>query len=743
MGTIADKLTYLNTTKTMLRDSLNKFDSNILTTDTFRSYDAKLNAIYNKLPKVTTTGQGMTIYDVQNGYLDDFKMNGTELCQNTLPNEYQAVEYIESTGTQYIDTGIQTTNNTKISIEAINTFGKTDASQPYGGSLFGARKSNSNSNYCYVTGSLNDFVGTGSGFNQITKNTNISLLKIDYDNSSVKITCGNYNYTANFSINITNSYNIYLFASNQENVAINIGTYKLYSCKIYENNILVRDFVTCYRKADNEIGLYDFITNTFFTNQGTGTFTVGNTTTLPNPDYPQTIKVVEGRQTITDKGKNLFDKNNANYLNAYMGGNTGNIVESTEDKCIYISCKSNTTYTVKKIKDNTKNRFRIGFTNTIPAIGSTCNPHSGNQDTLTDYTLTSNSSNKYLVVYYFVTGGELTEQQILDSIQIEEGSTATNYEPYHEPVSYNIDLHGKNIFDGQYEDGYYNNANGQKPTTQDPYGRRSTNLNEIKSNTNYIISINGNVTNYSIRLFFYDINCNFISTDTTDNGTFTTPANCCYITWHSSALKQNYPDGIPNMMIEQGNVATTYEEYYNYKLAKMPNTTYKNKIYRNNGNWYFEENTKKIVLDGSENIYRQVMNDGTTYRFHITENDIKSFASNELPNMYSNKFIQISRSEIYGYNNGMTANTSMIMIYYDTFKLLTLAEFKNWLSSNKPIIYYVLNEPVTTQITNTTLINQLESLYLHTGTNIITVSNDNNVIPEIEITRLKELERLS
>ena len=57
----ANKLTYLNTTKTMLRDSLNKFGSNILTTDTFRSYDTKLNDIYDKLPKVTQSGAGFTL----------------------------------------------------------------------------------------------------------------------------------------------------------------------------------------------------------------------------------------------------------------------------------------------------------------------------------------------------------------------------------------------------------------------------------------------------------------------------------------------------------------------------------------------------------------------------------------------------------------------------------------------------------------------------------------------------------
>ena len=35
------------------------------------------------------------------------------------------------------------------------------------------------------------------------------------------------------------------------------------------------DLVPCYRKSDGEIGMYDLVSNTFFTNQGTGTFLKG------------------------------------------------------------------------------------------------------------------------------------------------------------------------------------------------------------------------------------------------------------------------------------------------------------------------------------------------------------------------------------------------------------------------------------------------------------------------------------
>ena len=53
------------------------------------------------------------------------------------------------------------------------------------------------------------------------------------------------------------------------------GRYKIYSTRISEQGILVRDFVPCYRKSDNVIGLYDAVNNILYTNAGSGTFTKG------------------------------------------------------------------------------------------------------------------------------------------------------------------------------------------------------------------------------------------------------------------------------------------------------------------------------------------------------------------------------------------------------------------------------------------------------------------------------------
>ena len=50
---------------------------------------------------------------------------------------------------------------------------------------------------------------------------------------------------------------------------------QLYGCKIWDDDILVRNFVPCYRVSDNKPGLYDLVNDEFLTNSGTGEFTLG------------------------------------------------------------------------------------------------------------------------------------------------------------------------------------------------------------------------------------------------------------------------------------------------------------------------------------------------------------------------------------------------------------------------------------------------------------------------------------
>jgi hypothetical protein len=68
---------------------------------------------------------------------------------------------------------------------------------------------------------------------------------------------------------------MYLFALNVAGVAADITSSRCYSCKIYDNGILVRDFVPCKNTA-GEVGLFDLVGNKFYGNNGAGNFIAGD-----------------------------------------------------------------------------------------------------------------------------------------------------------------------------------------------------------------------------------------------------------------------------------------------------------------------------------------------------------------------------------------------------------------------------------------------------------------------------------
>lgn len=129
-------------------------------------------------------------------------------------------------------------------------------------------------------------------------------------------------------------------------------------------------------------------------------------------------------------GKNLFDKDNANTLAAYISSASPyEIMSSSGNTTIYIPCEPNTTYTISKVADNV---FRAGTTTTVPADGIPTNNFIRN-DTGSSLTLTSSAGDKFIAVFVRNAYSSHTEEDILSSIQIEKGS-ATTYAPYFEPI---------------------------------------------------------------------------------------------------------------------------------------------------------------------------------------------------------------------------------------------------------------------------------------------------------------------
>lgn len=119
---------------------------------------------------------------------------------------------------------------------------------------------------------------------------------------------------------------------------------------------------------------------------------------------------------------------------------------------------------------------------------------------------------------------------------------------------------GKNLFDGLMEDGGYSQSTGAKVYN---YSQgRCVNPISVQPNTTYVVSIDGVKLNVNVRYLYYDASNNILSSEANSNGEFTTPADCYYVTFHSSAIKTAYPNyDMPNMMIEAGTAVTAFEPY--------------------------------------------------------------------------------------------------------------------------------------------------------------------------------------
>lgn len=192
-----------------------------------------------------------------------------------LPYAYQQVEYLEKQDnyTQYIDTGIYTSEKNTFEIKA-QLLNVDIASQP----LYGGRNSNVNGEH---QGNQISFVKS-NGLIQVCCG-DMSNANVAYDNyihTYYATNSGFYRDNAwigNRSGEIITAKNtVFIFATNTNGiVGFSGGSLRLYYAKIWNDNTLVRDFIPCYRKADNEAGLYDLVNGKFYTNQGTGEFILG------------------------------------------------------------------------------------------------------------------------------------------------------------------------------------------------------------------------------------------------------------------------------------------------------------------------------------------------------------------------------------------------------------------------------------------------------------------------------------
>ena len=194
-----------------------------------------------------------------------------------LPSGYTRLDYIQSSGTQYINTGFKPNGNSRIVMDCEptsvdNTFGFFCAR-----TATSATDATSNTLFLISGNYRKDFYGTS----KTTSGAYGAGKRITIDSNKNNVTIG-----TDYSLSLTASTNsspmaLLLMATavpgstagTLTNIA-NFAKMKLYSAQVYDNGTLVRDFIPC-KNASGAIGLWDNVNSVFYANAGTGTFSTG------------------------------------------------------------------------------------------------------------------------------------------------------------------------------------------------------------------------------------------------------------------------------------------------------------------------------------------------------------------------------------------------------------------------------------------------------------------------------------
>lgn len=827
MGTTAQKLSYLNETKTKLKDKINLMGANI-TNDTFRSYPDKIKT---KLVDYMNNGTE----EIWNNW-DKVNGSGTEL---TLNNTIQAPMKLELKGNTSQDTY---TGKNLVDTQEQTITGLTMVKQDDGSLL--------------VNGTISEIK-----FAQIVYMPDYTLSAGTYTLSCFDNT--GQNYAGDFYIG---SQYVYKNATNDKTLTIEAGTY----------NVRLQLYLPA--KTYTNVKIYIQLENG---NSKTSYEKYVGGKASPNPDYPQEVKVVKGDNTIRVEGKNRFNytKSTSNFR---MNNNDGLFSMNTTYTACGISVDSSS-WGKYDLKIPTTATISISFkvrSNNLTAINNSYLCTNDNEQTTrvnismgsitgissewTTFTKVLNKTSgietdKCGLMFYFSSTSSLEIKDIMIGF-----GNDTTYEPY-KGTDYSIDLSSYNLFDindMQWDEANDGIAHREGNTfvincTTSQYGsvRLAQRGLRLKPNTTYTFSarvletnstsgasvfVGGSLNNTGSS--FYG---NQVQAKNTSYATFTTPSG----TISGDAFLGLYPRGtntyaiFDQIQITESNTLLPFKEYVETPVEYCKIGNYEDKFIRTSGKnllnygtksftTYYQEyglnipsgtytfsakitssdsnstisriyfynssgtslgylnldrNTRasqtitindtidRITLyasydysssSGDTATYEDIMlNEGTTAlpyepygtdEWYIKKNIVKEvldgtevgtnytngvlYNNNEGTLNYTLNQIVYSNYFNYGgtatntsgaYNNGNNTislhATDKHTYYIRNDNLTSLADWKTWLGTNKPELYYVLATPTYTQITGT-LAEQLENIWKAQSkdgvTNISQVNND-------------------
>jgi len=668
MGTTAQKLEYLGTTKSQLKDMINyglDEDNKITSSTTFRNYVTSIfnafleslnnpDTLFTNLPKITGSGANITLDDTANAPMR-IMLNATDITQDGTP--------------------------TPDSPKDIHTISGSNKVVVCGKNLFDVSKI-----------STGIFINTSTGAETTNNVWNIS----DY------ISVGNVT-------SITTSNSILADSSNRFEISEYNGNKQWISSRQYGNNTAL--YFNLNLNANTKYVRIGYRNDLNFTNIQV------ELGTITNPTYEPYISQ---EAEVNLKSTNLFDKDNFTSKANYIKNDNGAETSSTGFSYItsYIPVKPSTQYTLSGSLVDSNNTARVYYYDSSKTWISRSSGFGNGVNICTFIT----PNNCYYIQFHYAT--YIFNK---DSIMLNEGSAALEYEPYYD-INYSkintykdqfIRTSGLNLANPLLESGTINTS-GQE--VSDSGSRRMVNYIYFGNATTIYFKRNESSVNLKAR--WYDENKTFVSTSpgigTVASATLTPPSNARYLRLCIDNNNDNY--------FTQYGVMVSTED--------IPYEPY------GTNEWYIKKNIGKVVLDGSESWFDE--GGGAPYTLNIT-NSLLNISNSDLPNLFTNYYQRVSYNSTWTNYNYLVSTgpvSSPTKIKFRNTDIASLSDWTTWLSNNNTTLYYVLATPTYTQITGT-LAEQLENIYkmLKSYKGQTNISQVNNDLPfNLDVQAIEDLE---
>ena len=454
----------------------------------------------------------------------------------------------------------------------------------------------------------------------------------------------------------------------------------------------------------------------------------------PTPDAPVPVDVVTGAQTVGVTGKNLFD---GVLESGLINGSTGLDMPNAsfmrsknytpvQENTVYVLSSPTYTSTTWYIYEYKSDKTYNMTTNKTSASG----------------VFTTNLGTSFVRF-------RLTQDQTDTNakIQLELGNSPSQFEPY-QAQEFEVNL-GKNLIpypftsaDGNYNDVIFaTNSDGQITGS----GTSSAGLNfdlarhlVIQQSGQYTLSINGTHNNINLRV--YDNSASsalgYIS-QTQSSLTLSLTAGQDIRIYFNQGSSGVSVDIDATVQFERGSQATSFAPYFTpIELAKIG--TYQDKIYfdSDTSKWYLHKEVGKVVLESSDvgiyiygsytNIdYASLTKPADSFMYRNYDSPVgKTISSCAIPSEVSGGFDKAT------YVGKLLSQPSLNKFWIGFAKGTVLTDMQNALDGQN--VYYALATPTDTEITDSTLIEQLEHIYqLYGGLNNISIVGAGNGSIEI------------